>query len=470
VTGVARGEMSVRGTFDDPVVDGDLTLDDGSFHAVSLGVTFSEIGGRLALEGNRLTVDSLTAVSGGTINVTGGIDLTTLREPTFDMHVEARDARVLDNDEGKLTVDADLDVKGPFDDVAVTGQVTTRRGVIYIPELQDLGETSVVALDEPATFERVDTLLAARRDLLLERHPLLSAIHVDIGVTVNRDVWLRSLETNVEIYTPPELGPMRVQLDGEQRALILEGIINTDRGEYEFMTRPFQLTRGSVTFLGDRELDAVLQVAAEHEVRIPGRQAFAIRVLLGGTLRAPTITMESTAQPPISQTELLTYVALGPHAGAVLPVQGSALSSQGDPNGDFVGNAAALATQQIASAAVGTVLNDIEGEAARSLGVDVLRITPADLPNELFQGKVGDVLLGTEIEIGSYVTPRLFASAQTLATFVRPGARLEYLSPNGFRWITTWQPRYLPSEPTLAEQDPLSKSVFGLLLRREWRF
>jgi len=307
-------------------------------------------------------------------------------------------------------------------------------------------------------------------DRRVDRSPFLANLDLDVDVQIEREVWLRSLETNVEIYTPPEVGALRIRMLPGDRTVVFDGTIHAERGDYEFLSRRFRITRGAITFLPERELDAILQVAAEHEVVIPGRPPFAIRVLVSGTLRDPEITLESSAQPPISQTDLLTYVALGRQATAILPIQGSALSGTGAGSGDLVGTVAALATQQLATAAVGTVVNELESEAARALNVDVFRITPADFPEELFRGGIGDVLRATEVEIGSYVTPRLFVAVQGRASSFPPGAVAEYVSPRGLRWVVSWQPRFLPSQPTLGTLSPRRVGVLGAFLFREWRF
>jgi translocation and assembly module TamB len=470
VQGAVRGDFRITGTFEEPVLEGGGEILGGALEVPALGVPFTDIAGSLSLSGDVVRVDSLVAWARGPIRVTGQIDVATLAEPRFDLLVTAREARVLNNDDGRLDIDADLAVLGPFDSVSVVGAARTRKGVVYIPQLSELGVTDVVALDDPGTFERVDTLLAARRDLLLSSHPFIQNLNVDLWVAIDRDVWLRSIEANVEIYTPWELGPMRVRVDGSRRKLLLEGTINTDRGEYEFMTRNFRLTRGAVTFLGGEELDAILQVAAEHEVLVPSIQPFEIRALISGTLRAPTFTLESSAQPPIPQTDLLTYVVFGRQASNLLPIQGSALSGRGAASGDLAGNVAALATQQISTAAFGTLVNDLEGEAARSLGVDVFRITPADLPEELFDGKFQAVLQGTEIEVGKYVSPRVFLAAQTRAYRSRLGLTAEYVAPRGFRGLVSWQPRFLPTQPTLSEEQATTTNVLGLFIFRDWRF
>jgi translocation and assembly module TamB len=471
VQGAFKGDFRVTGTIENPTLEGSGNIVAGAALVEPLGIWLTDIAGGVRLAGKVLTLDSLVAVARrGTIQISGQVDLSTLTQPTLDLRATADEAMVLDNEQGRLTVDADLTISGPLDDIFVQGDVRTRHGVIYIPQLTELGQTQVVSLDDPATLERLDTLLAARREALVPPNPLLQRMRASLAVSVDRDVWMRSIEANVEIYTPPELGPLSVRLEGARRQLLVEGTINTDRGEYEFMSRRFQLTRGAVTFLGEPDFDGILQVAAEHPVRIPGRPPFAIRVILSGTVRAPAITLESTSQPPISQTDLLTYLAFGGQAASLLPIQSSVLSGSGTANGDLAGQVAALATQQLATAAVGTAVNDLEGEATRSLGVDVFRITPADLPEELFKGRFTDVFMGTEIEIGSYVTPRLFVAGQARPTMATPGLTAEYVTPLGFKWRINLEPRFVPTEPTLGVQTPIRQTVFGMFLFREWRY
>jgi translocation and assembly module TamB len=415
-------------------------------------------------------LDSLVAWSGGPIRASGTIALPELTEPVFDLDVEARAAWIIDTEDARLQVDADLEVAGPLDGLALTGEVRTRRGVIYIPTTEELGSGELVNLEDPGTFARMDTLFAVERALLTQKSPLLDNLQMDLGVVIDRDVWLRSVDANIEIYTPAEVGPLRVQMAGGPQTLALTGTVNADRGDYEFMSRRFRLTRGGVTFVGEPEFNPLIQVVAEHEVRLPGREAFEIRVVLSGTMLDLDVALESSAQPPISQTDLMSYLAFGRDASSLLQMQGSALSGQGTPGGGLVGNVAAMATQQLAAVALDQVVSDLEREAARSFGLDVVRITPADLPPEVFTGSYLDVLRGTEIEAGRYLAPRLFVAGQARPTFVQPGARAEYRTPRGFTWTFSWQPRFLPSEPTLEQREPVTGSVLGSFLFREWRF
>ncbi|MBW3554982.1 MAG: translocation/assembly module TamB [Gemmatimonadetes bacterium] len=182
------------------------------------------------------------------------------------------------------------------------------------------------------------------------------------------------------------------------------------------------------------------------------------------------ITLESTAQPPIAQTDLLSYLAFGRDATSLLYREGSALSGQGGEAGELVGNVAGLATQQLGTIALDAVLGDLERELMDELGVDVFRITPADLPPDMFTGRYVDLLRSTEIEVGRYVSSRLFVAGQINTGASRPGVIVEYVGPFGVQWLTSWTSRWMPTEPTLTDIEARRAGILASFLLREWRF
>jgi hypothetical protein len=120
--------------------------------------------------------------------------------------------------------------------------------------------------------------------------------------------------------------------------------------------------------------------------------------------------------------------------------------------------------------AIGVAADEFAGEAAQSLGADVFNITPADV-----QSDVGSFLRATELEFGKYIKTHTFVSIQGRPdpeALKRPGLRLEHRfgGTRGYRLETSFEPRFLLKEPTLAPRDPSTTSVLGLFLIREWRF
>jgi translocation and assembly module TamB len=293
---------------------------------------------------------------------------------------------------------------------------------------------------------------------------------MEVGLTVDRDVWVRRTDANVEIYTPVETGPIQVRMDRRSSSLSLVGVMSTDRGEYEFLSKRFRITRGSATFIGSGELNPTLQATGEYEVQLPGREAVNIRVVIGGTLENPRITLESDAQPPIPQSDLLSYLVFDRATSSLLSVEGSGLSGPTGGSATLVGDAAALAARRLASIALGVAADELEGEATRTLELDVFNITPADVPTEINSTGIGSFLRGTRVEFGKYTDPDTFVGLAVHPATIGPGLLAQRRFNNGFRLELSTEPRFVPRDPSLTPRDPITARNWAAFLIKEWRY
>ncbi|MFL5577216.1 MAG: translocation/assembly module TamB domain-containing protein [Gemmatimonadaceae bacterium] len=466
VGGLAQGVVRVRGTLDHPALAGALSLDRGRVGVVPLGVTLRSMAGSVRLAGDTVVVDSLVGYSGGRLLVRGGLGVKKLTAPSFNLFLVANDLRVLSNERGRLTLNAGLAMSGPYDSAFVSGAVRGVHGVIYIP---DPGNKQVIPAGDPAVFAVVDTSVVRDRGLLPAQSPLLAGLRVQVDVDVARDTWVRNQAANVEVYSD---GPISVHVDRRQQSMVLNGVMSTERGEYEFLSKRFQIRSGSAIFTGSPELNPLLQITGESEVRLPGQQAFNIQVLIGGTLDQPRITLGSDRQPPLSQSDLLAYLAFGRSSSSLLSLEGTSLSGPGGSSGGLVGSTAEFASTRLAAVALGVLVDQAESGAARSLGADVFNITPADVNSELFRGNAIGFLQGTEIEYGRYFAgSRLYLALQGQLASGVPGAVAQYRGTRGWRLETSYGPRFILTDPTLGPTQPTSTTgVFGLFLIREKRF
>ena len=465
LSGRALAKFTVGGTVNAPNVNGRITLWNGSARIDPLGVIVNDVATNIRLVRDTIIVDSLVARSNGTVRMSGGIGIKNLAQPTFALRIAARNARVIDNDKGNLFVNANIAVKGPFDNVDVTGFVHALRGVVYIPESN--GKTLVGAGD-PSLYAVIDTSDVAMRELFPGQSPLLANLRMDVGLLVDHGVFVRSRDANIEVYTD---NPLRISVNRAKQSLLVDGVLLSDRGEYRFQSRLFQIRQGAATFINTPELNPTLQVTGEYDVQLPTREAIAIRIIISGTLMQPKIALESDAQPPISQTDLLSYLAFGKSSSSLLQQQGTGLTTGGSGGGNIVGAGAAFAAKQIAAAALGALTDQAAGEAARSLGADFLNITPADVSLD-----AGSFLRATQIEFGKYIQTNTFLRVQVRpdpASLQRPGFQLthRFSTRSGYRIDASFEPRYLLKQPTLSpDQTPETTSAFGLFLVREWRY
>ncbi|MEX2152407.1 MAG: translocation/assembly module TamB domain-containing protein [Gemmatimonadaceae bacterium] len=461
IRGTASGTFAMRGTLQRPSFAGALTWKNGSMKIVETGMVVEDIAASIRMARDTVFVDSIAGRSGsGPIKLAGRMVVGNWREPTFDLHLAGTRTEVLDNHRGRLDADVGLSLTGPFQNAYVSGLVHIRQGVGYVPEAS---RKMLVNPGDPAVFAVMDSAIVSDTELFPKTSPLIEHLRMDVDLTVARNTWLRSRDANIEMFTEE---PVRIHRDGDVMALT--GVISTDRGEYSFLSKRFQIKRGSATFVGGPEMNPALQAAGEYEVAIAGRQNFNIRVLIGGTLLRPKLTLESDAQPPISQSDLLSYLAFGRSSTSLLQLEGSGLTGA-TATGNLIGVGAALAMRRMVAVALGVMADEVEGDATRSLGADVFNIEPADLPTEL--GNVGSFLQGTRLEAGKYFSPYFFMAAQTqLQLKTVPGLRAQYRTPKGWRFEAAFENRYLLQPPSLALQPIPAVSSFGAFVIREWRF
>lgn len=463
--GIAVAEFEVGGRLDQVDARGFMSLDNGRMTLLANGVTYSRMNGMIRLLRDTVIVDSLYAESNGFVRASGGIGIKNLREPSFNLELTASNLQVLNNDLGRIHADAELAMSGPFSGVTVNGIARVKEGYVYVSET---GGKTLIGADDPTLYQILDTTLAKNRALFPTTSPFAANLEVNVSLGVNRDFFVRTKDAHVELYTEDDL---LVTLAQNQNLLRLDGMLLSDRGEYRFQGKRFAVKRGTALFANTTELDPSLQITAEYEVQFASREAIAIQILIGGTLTAPQITLTSDAQPPISQTDLLSYLAFGQSSSSLMQVGGNGLTTGGSGGSNIVGQGAAFATKQVTAAALGAVTDEIAGEAARSLGADVLTIAPAPVSLD-----AASVLRGTEIQFGKYLQNRTFLSLQLRPdpqSLKRPGFHILHLFDveKGYKAEISFEPRYLPREASLArDRIPITTSVFGVFLIREWRF
>ncbi|MES2176233.1 MAG: translocation/assembly module TamB domain-containing protein [Gemmatimonadota bacterium] len=469
IGGKAIGNVKVGGTLKKPVLNGDLTLSEVQFKLAATGAFLEHLNGRVRMTGDSVFVDSIAGIAGGPVHISGTVAVGDWREPAFDLALNAQDAQLLNNESGDIHADAELHLTGSVVAPHATGTVTVLHGVLYIPESRG---KKVIGAGDPSLFSVVDTAIKMNRDLFPARSPMFKNLRMEVDFSVERNTWVRSRDANVEIFTD---GPMQLTVVGD--ALTLLGSVDADRGEYTFLSKRFQIKRGSALFIGTPDLNPTLQITAEYQVKQATGTATNIRVLIGGTVENPRISLESDAQPPLSQSDLLSYLAFGERSTSLLQFNSTSVT------GGQSGNLLSVAGTRLAGVALGVALDEIKGSAARSLGVDVFNITPGDIPISAGQGGFDQFLKGTEVEAGRYLNPRTFASLIVTpgvfafgtcrsknSSCTIPGVTISHRTAKGYRFDANFGPRYFLDPPTLAGQTASSGSQLGAFIFREWRF
>ena len=456
VHGHAAGRIAMRGTLRRPSLTGGLVLEHGTTTLTATGATIEDIAGTVRMADDTVYVDSIAGWAKGPVRVSGTLAVGDWREPAFNLDLVSSGAELLSGKYGKLRADAKLSLTGPFRTASLGGSVTITQGVIYAPEPTG---RHVIGAGDPALFNVIDTASASDHDLFPSPSPLLANLKMQFSLGVQHNTWVRNREANVEIYTDEPL-----TVHAEQEAFEVTGVVTTDRGEYNFLSRRFQIKRGSAIFIGSPDLNPTLQITGEYAVETAARGTLDIRVSIGGTLRKPRLSLESDAQPPRTQSELLSLLAFGQTTSSLLGSAASSITSTAATS-DLFGAGAQYAVRRLAGVALGVAVDQVEMQAGRAFGTDVFDITPGDVPSSNF---VGNFFTQTKFEAGKYINPRTFVTVQEQAS--RFGVGIEHRTGDGWQFSASVAPRILLGEPQLNSQPFRTVQSYGGFILREWRF
>ena len=426
--GAIVADIDFRGQIKQPRLFGQITLGDGSATLSNLGTTFRKIHADIALAGDTVHINKLSAETQadrrGTLALAGTVSFEHYDNPSFSLNAALSNFHVIDKP-GLAALDIStapaVTLTGSIQDAVMRGTMRVERGTIYIPEVV---KKKIIDLEDPEFISVVDTLLAQNRQVMprapraLSRNLRLENVAIDIG----SDVWLRSSEANIKLG-----GSLNVTLQPGARTadparLALDGTLNADKGTYRlnlvdpFVQPTFDVESGKLTFFGTPDLNPALDIRAIHTVRQPRQSAngrdVRVEVAITGTLTRPELTLRNPDNLPLSQSDLLSYLITGEPAVGL------------DNTGTQVAGLGVRALTNIFTNAVPKNVLDVFEVQTATLGPDPTQSTNS---NSYYS------LLNTRAVLGKQLGTRWFLGLSTGLCFVNPssfkenlGLQLEY--------------------------------------------
>ena len=348
--------------------------------------------------------------------------------------------------------------------------MTIERGTLFLPEL---AQKQVVNLNDPEFFDVVDTSLVGNRRLYPRLAPELEAairkLQIpSLQVRIGDDVWLRSEEANIKLG-----GAVNIERRGQEQ--LQSGTLDVERGTYRLnlglVQRTFQVDSGTVTFYGDPNIPASLNIYASYTVRQANQlgQDVIIIAHIGGTLLEPRLALTSNERIPLSDTEILSYLVFGQPSFAV-DVQ------------------TANALRPVAAALLPTLGGVLEKALADQIGFfDYVQVQTGSVNDQSAPTSADtyrDVLSGSRIGLGKQIGERTFVSAnaglcglatgagQQATSFASTiGLTVEHRLNYGFSLQASREPSSQALLCNRASSDIINRPYqLGFDLFREWSF
>jgi translocation and assembly module TamB len=314
--GRLHADLAIAGDVARPRVTGQARLSGGAAEIPAYGLELTEV--ELVAESAGDPVIRLTggARSGpGRVTIAGQASLAPSAETPVRLAIEGRRFQALDTEEMKVLVSPDLDVVYRGEALQVTGEVVVPEAEIEIKELEreaavPVSPDVVVVRGEGETPER-------RRDL-----PVAARIRLVLG----EEIEVRAFGLVAE----PSGSLLLVEEPGRPTTAI--GEIEVDRGTFKAYGQDLTIERGRLVYAGgplDNPGVALRAYRRADDGVVAGIEA-------RGRLQAPEVSLWS--DPPMGQTEQLSYVLLGRPLERATPAEGSLVANAATALGVRGGN------------------------------------------------------------------------------------------------------------------------------------
>jgi translocation and assembly module TamB len=284
-SGTAQVAVNIRGTFEDPRVNGQASLDNASISVLLQNDrwTVANLRGGVRFTTNQAQIDSLTGtLGGGRVEATGGALLDGFTVSAFRISVHGDDVTVPFPQDFRSTLDADVEIRGSSREQLIGGLVTLRRTEYTQDiELADLiNQRRGESIEEGTEIELTRTALFASlrvegRNALVVRNNLADLV-----------------------------GSVSLQLNGPVNDPTISGRITATSGTLNFRNDSYDITRALLDLPPARNADPIVNIQAESQIR-----GYRVIVSLTGPLSQPQAAVRS--EPALPQADVVSLITTG---------------------------------------------------------------------------------------------------------------------------------------------------------------
>jgi len=305
--GLADTRFALAGTLNAPEINGHIRLSKGRYENMQTGFTASNINMDAQIKDRQITLDKLTATDGaeGTIVADGVVALEPDLSLTAQLDLILDHARIIRQPKLAVTASSKLSfVKTPTS-MDLTGDINVNNANVGAVTQ---GSPSIIELD----VHEINSETGQR--ILTNGHGNhIGPVNLNLNFNAPGRLFIQSYGLDSEWEAT-------VAVQGPLQAPILTGTASLLRGSFEFSGKIFKLTRGLLSFPGDRSNDPALDITAEHTVS--GLTAI---LNITGKASAPTLTMTST--PNLPQDEILSRIFFGTSVTELSAIEAVQLAS-----------------------------------------------------------------------------------------------------------------------------------------------
>ncbi len=283
--GFIRGELVIKGTTDQPLINGTIITDQLATTITQLGMWYRMPYEKISINNNVINFDKFAILDStrNEIKIEGKIDAKDFAQPKLALQIRAKDFKALSSTArdnkmfyGSVVINTNLSVKGIASAPDIGGSIGINRGTNFTVVLP---ESEVKINETDGIVEFFDSRDSSANNLLRPADTLSTKIAFQPGGDINVNISIDSAAEFKLIVDPGTGDNLRVRGSAALNAAITPGGDLTLTGSYElrggayqlnynFIRRRFDIVAGSsILFAGD-PLDAHMNITAAYEANV----------------------------------------------------------------------------------------------------------------------------------------------------------------------------------------------------------
>lgn len=338
--GRITGDVRFGGTWGDPLLEGSLSLREGSARVPMLNRTFEEAAGSIVFDRRAIVIHEIRARSDGTAVATGRIELPAGQSPALAVDVQLDRFRPIAFQRMRpVATWGVVRVRGTTSLPVLRGRIRVEDGSLSLPAAGAPRVLEERFLDDPGGPLGVEAFPG------LEPAPAAATFFLDdVAVEFGNDVWFVAEDTRAQLS-----GDLVVTGGGEQLQVV--GDLAGTQGSFTLRAGPvirrFTIVNARIRFFGNPVPNPAIDITASRVVPLPDGGRLDVQVRVSGTLDRPTLSLATAEGQTVPEGQLLSFLLFG-QPGIAL----AGLSGEGLVEGAFLGGLGDFAAMELEQAFV----------------------------------------------------------------------------------------------------------------------
>ncbi len=282
---VVRGEagfvFSLTGKWDNPRLNGGLTVSNGIFGVKDLSYRLSSANGYLYIDEDRIVIQRLSGkAAGGDVDISGSALLQGFSVKKFYLNAAVNNIGVNISKDFTANFSGSVLYSGTTDSQTLSGEIKVNRALYKEPVQWQVALLKAREMERPRG--EISTLQKTRLNVRMQGTD---------NIIVNNNIARASLSADLVVR-------------GTAANPIVFGRVDTKGGIVYFRNNEFRILNATADFADPKRINPTMNISAETTI-----EGYTVRLVLDGTVEHFNLTLTST--PSLEQIEILSLLTGG---------------------------------------------------------------------------------------------------------------------------------------------------------------